>query len=124
MSITTFRPGVGGTLPTAHETPGGLASGTGAPHAGPGATQHAALAARAPRRDGTAPGSALRVALDILSQNVGHRLEGVSSKTHVLHQVASGAVNLRGNYPPDLLDRAVGTAVKGWADLAKQSGLS
>lgn len=122
MSINTFRPGVGGALPTTHETPGSLTSGTRAPHAGPGAGQHTALAARAPRRDGAAAASPHRVALGILSQNVGHRLEGLTSKALVLNLVASGKVSLRGDYPPEPLGKAVGVAVKGLAAL-KQSGL-
>ncbi|HET7864164.1 MAG TPA: hypothetical protein VFL86_07115 [Burkholderiaceae bacterium] len=41
----------------------------------------------------------------------------------MLNQVASGNVSLLRNYPPAQLDKAVGVAVKGWAELAKQSGL-
>ncbi len=123
MSIHTFRPGLGGALPTTHETPGGSASGTRAPQPGPGAAQHLALAARPPWRDGAAAASSLRMALGMLSQSVGQRLEGGAIKSQVLNQVASGKVSLRGSYPSDQLDKAVGVAVKGWADLARQPGL-
>lgn len=123
MSINVFGPGFGGALPATHETPGGLASDARAPQAGPGAVQHTSLAARVPWRDGVAASSSLRAALGILSQSGSQRLEGPTSKAYVLNQVASGNVSLLRNYPSAQLDKAVGVAVKGWAELAKQSGL-
>ena len=119
MSIVGFRHLKDGVPPTAHEAPGGLASGTRTPHAGPGVAQHAALAGRAPRQDGTGAPSR-RVALDLLSQSVGHRLGGDTiNKSHVLNRVANGEVSLHNTYPPALLGNAVGVAVKGLAGLIK-----
>jgi hypothetical protein len=87
--------------------------------------QHAALEARAPRRDG-AGAQAPRAALDLLSQTVGRRLGSATAiQADVLKQVANGEISLRGTYSSDSLARGVGAAVNGLAGLMKSlPGLS
>jgi hypothetical protein len=87
--------------------------------------QHAALEARAPRRDG-AGAQAPRAALGLLSQTVARRLGSATAiKADVLKQLANGEINLRGTYPSDNLAKGVGAAVNGLAGLMKSfPGLS